>query len=177
MGYLRLKLFFIIFALLPIFYSIKGFCCEPTNPVVRPLFGSATAIRNELRWLIGSAEEEVRVAMDRFTDYALADALVTAARRGRRVRVVVGADQRDLVVGKALGDHLRAGGVEVVYLRRENNLYDRFVIIDERLVVVGSYPLVEDAATSPFADVVMIEDAGVVAEYGSYFDFLWNAAK
>lgn len=167
----------ILYGIIILFVNIALAAAGEPSSLVRPLFGSATAVRNEVRLLIGSAEEEVRVAMDRFTDYALADALVTAARRGRRVRVVVGADQRDAVVGKALGDHLRAGGVEVVYLRRENNLYDRFVIIDERLVVVGSYPFVEDAATSPFADVVVIEGAEVVAEYGSYFDFLWNAAK
>jgi phosphatidylserine/phosphatidylglycerophosphate/cardiolipin synthase-like enzyme len=140
-------------------------------------FGQAVAVRDKYRELIRGADNDVAVAMDRFTDYALADALIDAARRGRRVRVIVDGDRRNLLKGKALGDHLKAGGVEVMYDRSESNLYDRFVVIDDHTVVVGSYPFIEDAPASPLTDAVVIEDKDVAKQYLEFFDFAWNLTK
>lgn len=144
---------------------------------VEAWFGQAVAVRNKYREIIRSADYDVAVAMDRFTDYTMADALIDAARRGRRVRVIVDGDKRNLLKGKALGDHLKAGGVEVMYDRSESNLYDRFVIIDDHTVVVGSYPFIEDAPSSPMTDAVVIEDDDVAKEYLEFFDFAWNLTK
>jgi phosphatidylserine/phosphatidylglycerophosphate/cardiolipin synthase-like enzyme len=107
----------------------------------------------------------------------MADALIDAARRGRRVRVIVDGDKRNLLKGKALGDHLKGGGVEVMYDRSQSNLYDRFVIVDDHTVVVGSYPFIEDAPSSPMTDAVAIEDKDVAKEYLEFFDFAWNLTK
>jgi phosphatidylserine/phosphatidylglycerophosphate/cardiolipin synthase-like enzyme len=144
---------------------------------VEAWFGQAVAVRDKYRELIRSADYDVVVAMDRFTDYTLADALIDAARRGRRVRVIVDGDKRNLLKGKALGDHLKSGGVEVMYDRSQSNLYDRFVVIDDHTVVVGSYPFIEDAPSSPMTDAVVIEDKDVAKEYLEFFDFIWNLTK
>jgi phosphatidylserine/phosphatidylglycerophosphate/cardiolipin synthase-like enzyme len=140
-------------------------------------FGQAVAVRDKYREIIRSADYDVVVAMDRFTDYTLADALIDAAKRGRRVRVIVDGDKRNLLKGKALGDHLKAGGVEVMYDRSRANLYDRFVVIDDHTVVVGSYPFIEDAPSSTMTDAVVIEDAAVAKRYLEFFDFMWNLTK
>jgi phosphatidylserine/phosphatidylglycerophosphate/cardiolipin synthase-like enzyme len=140
-------------------------------------FGQAVSVRDKLRVIIGEAEYDVVVAMDRFTDYSMADALIFAAKRGRRVRVIVDGDKRNLLTGKALGDHLVGGGVEVMYDRSQSNLYDRFLVLDERIVIVGSYPFIEDAPSSPLTDVVVIEDAKLAAQYLEFFDFIWNLTK
>jgi len=140
-------------------------------------FGQAVAVRDKYREIIRSADYDVVVAMDRFTDYTMADALIDAARRGRRVRVIVDGDKRNLLKGKALGDHLKGGGVEVMYDRSQSNLYDRFVVIDDHTVVVGSYPFIEDAPSSPMTDAVVIEDKDVAKQYLEFFDFAWNLTK
>ncbi len=140
-------------------------------------FGQAVSVRDKLRGVIRAAEYDVVVAMDRFTDYTLADELIFAAKRGRRVRVVIDGDKRNLLMGKALGDHLAGGGVEVMYDRSESNLYDRFLVLDERVVVVGSYPFIEDAPSSPMTDAVVIDDADLAKQYMEFFDFIWNLTK
>lgn len=144
---------------------------------VEAWFGQAVSVRDKLRVIIGEAENDVVVAMDRFTDYSLADALIFAAKRGRRVRVIVDGDKRNLLMGKALGDHLKGGGVEVMYDRSQSNLYDRFLVLDEHIVIVGSYPFIEDAPSSPMTDVVVIDDAKLAAQYLEFFDFIWNLTK
>ncbi|HUV85534.1 MAG TPA: phospholipase D-like domain-containing protein [bacterium] len=140
-------------------------------------FGQDVSVRDKLRVIIGEAENDVVVAMDRFTDYNLADALIFAAQRGRRVRVIIDGDKRNLLTGKALGDHLKGGGVEVMYDRSQSNLYDRFLVLDERFVIVGSYPFIEDAPSSPMTDLVVIDDADLAKQYLEFFDFIWNLTK
>lgn len=140
-------------------------------------FGQDVSTRDKYRELIWSAENDVTVAMDRFTDYTLADACIDAAKRGRRVRVILDGDKRNVLVGKALGDHLAGGGVEVQYDRSESNLYDRFVVIDDHTVIVGSYPFIEDAPSSPMTDAVVIRDEEVARQYLEFFDFVWNLTK
>jgi phosphatidylserine/phosphatidylglycerophosphate/cardiolipin synthase-like enzyme len=115
--------------------------------------------------------------MDRFTDYDLADALIDASKRGRRVRVIMDGDKRNLLMGKAVGDHLKAGGVEVMYDRSQSNLYDRFLVLDEHTVIVGSYPFIEDAPSSPMTDLVVIDDAELAKQYLEFYDFVWNLTK
>jgi len=140
-------------------------------------FGQDVSVRDKIRLIIGEAENDVVVAMDRFTDYSMAEALIAAAKRGRRVRVVIDGDKKNLLMGKALGDYLVAGGVEVMYDRSLSNLYDRFLVLDERKVVVGAYPFIEDAPSSPMTDVVVIDDAELAARYAAFFDFIWNLTK
>jgi kynureninase len=84
------------------------------HATIEAWFGQDVSVRDRLRVIIGEAENDVVVAMDRFTDYNLADALIYAAKRGRRVRVIIDGDKRNLLMGKALGDHLKSGGVEVM---------------------------------------------------------------
>ena len=144
---------------------------------VEAWFGQAVAVRDKYREIIHSAENDVVVAMDRFTDYTMADALIDAAKRGRRVRVIVDGDKRNILKGKALGDHLKGGGVEVQYDRSQSNLYDRFVVIDDHTVIVGSYPFSEDAPSSPMTDAVVIEDAELASQYLEFFDFAWKLTK
>ncbi len=149
----------------------------PAYGEIEAWFGEDVSVRDKLRGVIREAEYDVVLAMDRFTDYSLADELIFAVKRGRRVRVIIDGDKRNLLMGKALGDHLKSGGVEVMYDRSQNNLYDRFMVLDERVVVVGSYPFIEDAPSSPMTDLVMIDDADLAKQYLEFFDFIWNLTK
>lgn len=140
-------------------------------------FGSEGSVRDVYVNAIYGAEYEIKVAMDRFTDYALAAALINAAKYGREVYVIVDGDRKNLLKGAAISDHLRDGGVEVMLDRSDFRLFDRFAIIDDTTVIVGGYPFVEDAGTSPMNDLVVIDDPDVAAAYADHFDYLWNLTK
>ena len=140
-------------------------------------FGSEGSVRNVYVDAINGAEYEIKVAMDYFTDYTLAQALINAAKYGREVYVIIDGDRENLLKGAAIGNYLRDGGVEVTVNRSDFQLFDRFIIIDEKKVIVGSYPFVEDASASPMNDAVVIYDAVIVAEYAEHFNYIWNLTK
>jgi phosphatidylserine/phosphatidylglycerophosphate/cardiolipin synthase-like enzyme len=157
--------------------TLTALAAAAAQAKIEAWFGQDVSVRDKLRGVIREAEYDVVLAMDRFTDYSLADELIFAVKRGRRVRVIIDGDKRNLLMGKALGDHLKSGGVEVMYDRSQNNLYDRFMVLDERVVVVGSYPFIEDAPSSPMTDLVVIDDADLAKQYLKFFDFIWNLTK
>jgi len=143
---------------------------------VTPYFGSSVNVRNQLRLVLGGADDEVVVVADRLTDYSLADALLEAARRGRRVRVVLGAPTGTLLVDRAIREHLQAGGVEVAVVDGDQPLYARFAVVDKRVVVTGSYPWLEEAAATPMAEFIVVDDAALAAAYLAFFDYIWTSA-
>ncbi|UCE28022.1 MAG: hypothetical protein JSW52_04515 [Candidatus Coatesbacteria bacterium] len=140
-------------------------------------FGSEGSVRDYYVNAIYGAEYEVKVAMDRFTDYTLVEALIYAAKYGKEVYVIVDGDRKNLLKGASISDYLRDGGVEVMLDRSNFRLYDRFAIIDEKMVIVGGYPFEDDAGASPMTDLVIIEDADVAAAYLEHFDYLWTLTK
>lgn len=146
-------------------------------PTVTPFLGNDVIVVNKIRLALGDAEEEVAFATDRFTDYSVADTLTLLVRRGRRVRVVIGADPQDSERGRAIVTYLERAGVEVLVGDMGKPLYSRFMVIDKKAVIVGSYPFVDGAASSPFADVVRIDDAALAARYLAFFDYIWTAQR
>jgi len=144
---------------------------------VETYFGSEGSVRDFYADAIYGAEYEVKVAMDRFTDYALAEALIYAAKYGREVYVIIDGDRNNLLKGASISDQLRDGGVEVMLDKSDFRLFDRFTIIDGTTVIVGGYPFEDDAGASPMADLVVIEDPDVAAAYLEHFDYLWTLTK
>jgi cardiolipin hydrolase len=140
-------------------------------------FGSEGSVRNVYIDAINDAEYEIKVAMDYFTDYKLAQALINAAKYGREVYVIVDGDRENLLKGAAIGNYLRDGGVEVAVNRSDFRLFDRFIIIDGKKVIIGSYPFVEDAGDSPMNDAAVISDTVIAAAYAEHFDYIWNLTK
>ncbi len=145
---------------------------------VRVITGDAAAVRDEVRLVIGAAENDVVCAMDRFDDYSLADALVTAAKRGRRVRVVLDGEQgpANKVVGVSMANYLEGGGCEVAVNRGAHRLFSRFVVVDGTTVVV-SYPFLADAAASPLADAAVLTDDAAAKTYAAFFEYIWTQAR
>jgi cardiolipin hydrolase len=144
---------------------------------VETQFGSEGSVRNVYVNAINGAEYEIKVAMDYFTDYTLAQALINAAKYGREVYVIVDGDRENLLKGAAIGNYLRDGGIGVAVNRSDFRLFDRFMIIDGKKVIVGSYPFVEDAGDSPMNDVIVISDVAIAAAYAEHFDYIWNLTK
>lgn len=145
---------------------------------VRVLTGNAAVVRDEVRLVIGAAENDVVCAMDRFDDYSMADALITAAKRGRRVRVVLDGEPgpANKVIGVSMAAYLEGGGCEVAVNRGVHRLFSRFVVVDAKAVVV-SYPFLADAAASPLADAVVLEDEAAAQTYAAFFEYIWSQAK
>jgi phosphatidylserine/phosphatidylglycerophosphate/cardiolipin synthase-like enzyme len=134
---------------------------------------------------LGGASKEIRVAMFQFTSTRLADALARRAKAGVRVRVLLDAAQ--IRVMKERRGKLevldRLAGVEVRYVTpRDPNpddeekprFHHKFCVLDEGVVITGSYNWTVSADRYSCEDLLVLPDAGIAKEYARRFDRIWK---
>ena len=94
-------------------------------------------------------------------------ALVRAVRRGVLVKAV--ANFPDIV------KTLQAVGVEAKKLTTKNLVHAKMIIVDEKIVVVGSHNISVPAFTTNYEVSTMFEDEQAAKEYSQFFDSVWQS--
>lgn len=133
-------------------------------------------IENELVNLIGSAESSLAIAMYSFTDDQLGAAVIAAAGRGVGVRVLLD-DGQDSNSGGREWPKLIAAGIPVVTEHVTGLLHDKFVVIDHRITVTGSYNWSASADQKNFENVVVIQCPGIAAAFTDEFNRVWSTLQ
>jgi phosphatidylserine/phosphatidylglycerophosphate/cardiolipin synthase-like enzyme len=121
---------------------------------------------------LDAASERIDVAMYSFTNDALGDALVRAAERGVRVRVVLDKQQDS----SSFSEHpklSRAG----IPLRVDSNpqlMHHKFAVIDERFVVTGSMNWSANGVRENNENVLVIHSPELNAQFEKEFEKVWG---
>lgn len=132
---------------------------------------------------IGSAKQELLVAVYAFTSDDLANALVQAKKRGVAVQVVVDREfdrTNDNSKGKFLDGQkvpLRRVSAAAVKIGDKDPglMHQKFAVIDRRVVFTGSYNWTQSAENRNDENLLVFRDAGALAEeYRKTFFRLWE---
>jgi phosphatidylserine/phosphatidylglycerophosphate/cardiolipin synthase-like enzyme len=127
--------------------------------------------------LYNGAASSIEVAIYSFTHTGISGALVTAARRGVKVRVITNSDQSGSEYQKAVLASLLAAGVPIRVDTHSGLMHLKMSIIDHQLVTSGSYNYSNSASNSNDEVMMVIRDPAVVQECLTEFDRLWTATK
>ena len=131
-------------------------------------------IEAELIELINGATSTIDVAMYSFTDDELGDAVVEAYQeRGLDVRILLDGSQRDGSQGKEW-PKLAAAGISILVEDVPGSLHHKVVVIDEKLVITGSYNWTPNADENNFENVVFIRCEEIAQRYKAEFLRIWN---
>jgi phosphatidylserine/phosphatidylglycerophosphate/cardiolipin synthase-like enzyme len=125
--------------------------------------------------LIDSAQRYVHVAVYSFTLDCIRDALIRARDRGVEVKVVMERDQAD-EKGSEYESLLRAG----VDVRLDGNPYlmhHKFMVIDGKIVVTGSYNWSYGAEERNDENLVVISSPDIAKLYEAEFNRIWRQAS
>lgn len=145
---------------------------------VRAYFGSPAAseqIKTEIIKTIDGARTSLDVALHSFTDDQLGDALARAARRGVSVRVILAAGQDEVLGGEY--KKLTSANIEVVVVGARVLFNHRFAVIDERIVIAGSYDWSDYSNKSRYDDVLYIScpvGSSTAQQFTAEFERLWQ---
>jgi len=145
---------------------------------IRTNFGSppdSGAIKVAIIQAIDGARTSLDIALHSFTDDQVGDAVARAARRGVSVRVILSAGQ-DTVLGGEY-DKLVAANIEVVVVGKQALFNHRFAVVDERIVITGSYDWSDYSNKSRYDDVLFISctaGSSTVHEFTAEFERLWQ---
>ncbi|MBU0527873.1 MAG: phospholipase D-like domain-containing protein [Candidatus Micrarchaeota archaeon] len=155
-----------------IFFLISTFFLQPEiNPVFSPEDGS------EIINLIKNAEESIEIEMYVFTSRDVVDELEKAKNRGVKIRLII---ERSTISGsnKQIFEELQAKGFNVRYASKTYKLtHSKFMIIDNKSVLVGSHNFSNSALFKNREASVIITDQNTVSEFLSVFELDWAIAS
>jgi cardiolipin hydrolase len=137
------------------------------------------SVAEEIERLIGAAHTSVDAALYRLNNPYLARVLAQAAERGVRVRLVLDRGKyeettstREILTESHLTFRLSYGR-----LGRDSKMHHKFAILDDALVVTGSYNWTIESEKENFDNLVVLREPPHVLLYRSEFEALWNAAE
>ena len=117
------------------------------------------------------ARHTADVCVYTITDDRIAEAVFDAHRRGVAVRVISD-DEKENDEGSDV-PRMRDGGIPVRIDHTEHHMHHKFAVFDGARVLTGSYNWTRSAANYNQENVVVSDDARLVAAFAREFDALW----
>lgn len=120
-----------------------------------------------------NASRYVNVCVFTITDDRIADAMVCAAGRGVKVRVLTD-DEKAFDVGSDI-EWLQRRGVEVRTDDSIHHMHHKFAVFDGEVLLNGSYNWTRGASDFNEENIVATNDRGLIEQFQKEFDRLWRA--
>ncbi|MBA7578608.1 Cardiolipin synthase [subsurface metagenome] len=120
---------------------------------------------------IDQAQASINIAMYIFTDREIALPLVKARERGVKVRLYLDQDQVDYKFSQSR--FLVQKGTKTRISSNNYIMHHKFAIIDNRILLTGSYNWTFSANNRNDENLMVIDDPGVIARYQNQFEKLW----
>jgi len=125
--------------------------------------------------LLDGAERSIHVAVYSFTSDLLAEALIRAKQRGVEVRVIV--EKERIGERGAKYERLRDAGIDTRADGNPDLMHHKFVVIDGKIVVTGSYNWSAAAEDRNDENIVIIENPAVAERFEEEFERIWERAE
>jgi len=126
--------------------------------------------------LIQEARESIYFLAYSFTSDELADALIAQARAGLRVEGVLERSQAESNYG-AQFERLRQAGIEVRLDGNPRSMHHKVIVLDDEVVVTGSYNFSNSAETKNDENILIIHSPEIAASYVSEFSRIFDQAR
>lgn len=132
-------------------------------------------IRKEIISRLSSADSEVKVAMAWFTSAELFDELIKCCRRGISVKLLLLDDAINWMCYAPDFNLLSDAGADIRIMSRDYGmLHHKFCVIDQQIIITGSYNWTYYAETRNIENIVIIDDPVLAKSYSNEFDELVN---
>jgi len=139
---------------------------------IKVLFSPRDECGKEILDRLNAAEKSIELAMYMLTSRELSNALTLAARRGVTVRVFLDGENAEECYSKA--DFLKKNGVLVKLEKGEGLMHNKFCVIDEEVVITGSYNWTASADLKNDENVIIITSDKTANIYKKQFDKYWQ---
>ena len=120
---------------------------------------------------INQAEAFINIAMYIFTDREIALPLVKAREQGVKVRVYLDQDQVDYKYSQSR--FLVQKGIKTRISSNKYIMHNKFAIIDNRILLTGSYNWTFSANHRNDENLMVIDDPEIITRYQNQFEKLW----
>ena len=126
---------------------------------------------NHIIDLINEAYTQLDICVFTISDDRISRALVEAMKNGVEIRIISDNFKID-DTGSDIEDWSRVG-IPVKLDETDNHMHHKFMIIDEKIVVTGSYNWTRSAALYNQENIISTDDEEVVSKFSNEFEKLW----
>lgn len=120
---------------------------------------------------INQAQAFINIAMYTFTDKEIAASLIDAQERGVKMRVYL--DRSQIESTYSISRLLVQKGIKVRISTNNYIMHNKFAIIDNRLLLTGSYNWTFAANNKNEENLMVVDDPEIIARYQNHFEKLW----
>jgi len=154
-----------VFRLLTIFFVLAVFCgCTSSKADIESFFCPEDRCEARVVHAINESKYTIDAAVYSFTSNEILEALVKAQERGVTVRFV-----GDYLQSKSAYSKTSIIGGRFL----DTTMHNKFVIIDNSLVITGSFNWTSNADEKNAENIVFIFDKETAKEFGEEFLRLW----
>ena len=167
------KIFYksIVFNLLLLWFFAAIPALGATSLYFSPNGGCQDAIIKE----ICNAQKTINIAMYYLTSREIAQELVKAKDRNVRIRIVLDKDQETQKYSKSR--YLIKRGFEVKYHTGSGIMHNKFAIIDEKILITGSFNWTPTANEKNEENLLIMTDKELIKKYQDRFEYLWKMSR
>jgi hypothetical protein len=138
------------------------------------LFSPGGGVRSRIIAEIDQAQSTIDIAIYSFTADAIREALIAAKSRGIAIRIIADSSQAD-EAGAEIATLENAG----FQVKRTSGLsggimHNKYMIIDGKLLVTGSYNWSANAEDRNYENAVFIQGSSLTQKYTDDFDRIWT---
>ena len=121
---------------------------------------------------IAKAEEFISIAMYTFTDIEIAQAILEARDRGIDIKIFL--DRSQVKAKYSKSRYFVKNGIEVRISSNSYIMHNKFAVIDNEIVITGSYNWTASAGERNDENLLVIDDDYIVKRYQNQFNNLWD---
>lgn len=121
---------------------------------------------------IDNAKESINIAMYTFTDREIAQAILRAKDRGVDIKIYL--DHSQVTAEYSKSRYFVKNGIEVRISSNSYIMHNKFAVIDNKIVITGSYNWTASAGERNDENLLVIDDKNVIKKYQTQFNNLWN---
>jgi len=122
---------------------------------------------------IHQAKDRLDVAIYNFDDKEIAEAILDANERGVNIRVITDGNKAEKDRRAAILDEFSQNHIEVK-ITTSQKMHLKMAIIDDYLIVTGSYNYTEASANENLEQLMTLANGELAKEWTSIFTTLWN---
>ena len=148
---------------------------EIGGTLVENYFASEEDIQSRIISLLEEAESSIAFMAFTITDNEISKALNQKARAGVNVRGVV--ETRNVNGSGSDVEALRAAGITILADGNPYSMHHKVIIIDEAIVITGSYNFSRSAAERNDENVLIIHSTEIAAHYVAEFQRVYQQAE
>lgn len=135
-------------------------------------FSPGDACRNIIINQIMYATNKINICVFTISDDRITSAILDSHRRGRDIKIITDND-KSLDLGSDIAQLAREG-IAVKMDATPNHMHHKFMVVDDKSVITGSYNWTLSAAKYNHENVLITHEGGVVKSFIKEFTQLWN---